>query len=134
MHDSPASPTPAPRFSIRTRLASFIFAARGLRLLVRNEHNARLHLAASTVAVGAGLLLRISASDWRWITLSIALVWLAEAINTAIEDLCDHVTPQFHLVIGRVKDLAAGAVLVASAAAAVIGLLTFAPYAWALRA
>ena len=77
--------------SVRTRLKSFTFAIRGLRWLVTDEHNAWLHLAASLLAVAAGLLLRISLSDWRWLVLAIATVWLAEAFNTAIEDLCDRV-------------------------------------------
>jgi diacylglycerol kinase (ATP) len=114
-------------FSIRSRLKSFRFAGRGLRWLVQDEHNAWLHLAASIVVVGAGLLLEISLSEWRWLVLSIALVWLAEAFNTALEDLCDHISPDFHVAIGRVKDLAAGAVLVASIAAALIGLSTLLP-------
>ena len=114
-------------FSVRARLKSFVFAGRGLRWLVRDEHNAWLHLAASIVAVAAGLLLRVSVADWRWLVLAIALVWLAEALNTAIEELCDHVSPEFDPAIGRVKDLAAGGVLIASITAAIIGLLTLIP-------
>ncbi|WP_159982688.1 MULTISPECIES: diacylglycerol kinase family protein [unclassified Novosphingobium] len=116
-----------PRFSVTARLKSFVFAGRGLRSLVQGEHNARLHLAASLVVVAAGLMLRVSAADWRWLTLAIAMVWLAEAFNTAIEDICDHITPDFDPAIGRIKDLAASAVLVASTAAALIGLITLAP-------
>ena len=56
-----------------------------------------------------------------------ALVWIAEALNTAIEDLCDHLNPDFDPAIGRVKDLAAGGMLIASITAFVIGLLTFGP-------
>ncbi|WP_232495940.1 diacylglycerol kinase family protein [Novosphingobium kaempferiae] len=112
---------------MKARFRSFVFAARGLHLMVEREHNARVHLAAAAVAVAAGFLLHISASDWRWIVLAIAIVWLAEAFNTALEHLCDRVSPQFDATIGRVKDIAAGAVLVASIAAALIGLLTLVP-------
>ena len=114
-------------FRVRARLRSFIFAGRGLRLLVANEHNARLHLAATLLAIAAGLLLHISLSDWRWLVSAVAMVWLAEAFNTAIEDLCDRISPQFDTAIGRVKDLAAAGVLIASIAAALIGLLTLGP-------
>ncbi|AXB77167.1 diacylglycerol kinase family protein [Novosphingobium sp. P6W] len=122
--ETPAFP---PRFTVRARLKSFIFAGCGLRSLVQGEHNARLHLAASLIVVAAGLVLRVSAADWRWLVLAIAMVWLAEAFNTAIEDICDRINPEFDPAIGRIKDLAAGAVLVASIAAALIGLFTLTP-------
>ncbi|MET3722536.1 diacylglycerol kinase family protein [Sphingomonas trueperi] len=114
-------------FSIASRLKSFRYATRGLRVLVREEHNARVHLAASLCAVGGGAALRLSPGEWRWLVLAIALVWLAEAFNTAIEDLCDRICPDFDPAIGRIKDLAAAGVLVASLAAAAIGLLTLGP-------
>lgn len=116
-----------PRFSIRARLKSFRYAIRGLRWLVQEEHNARVHLVASLGALGAGLVLRVSATDWRWLFLAIALVWMAEAFNTAIEDLCNRICPEFDPAIGRIKDLAAAGVLVASLEAAAIGLLTLGP-------
>jgi diacylglycerol kinase (ATP) len=98
-----------------------------MRWLAQDEHNAWLHLAASIAVISAGFSLRISRDDWRWLVSAIAFVWVTEAINTAVEDLCDRVNPQFDPAIGRVKDLAAGAVLAASLAAAVIGLLTLGP-------
>lgn len=125
--DMPEALAPQTQFSIRARLKSFIYAGRGLRALVYGEHNARLHLAASISVVSCGLILQISAADWRWIVLAIAIVWLAEAFNTAIEDLCDRINPEFDPAIGRIKDLAAGAVLIASVAAALIGVLTMGP-------
>jgi len=114
-------------FSISARLKSFRYAIRGLRVLVREEHNARVHLAASLCAAAVGAVLRLSSAEWRWLVLAIALVWLAEAFNTAIEDLCDRICPDFDPAIGRIKDLAAGGVLVATLAAAAIGLLTLGP-------
>ncbi len=71
--------------------------------------------------------MRLSLAEWCWLVLAIALVWLAEAFNTAIEDICDRICPDFDPAIGRIKDLAAGGVLVASLAAATIGLLTLGP-------
>ncbi|OAN58325.1 diacylglycerol kinase family protein [Sphingomonas sp. TDK1] len=114
-------------FSISARLKSFRYAIRGLRVLVREEHNARVHLAASLCAVAVGAVLRLSSAEWRWLVLAIALVWLAEAFNTAIEDLCDRICPDFDPAIGRIKDLAAGGVLVATLAAAAIGVFTLGP-------
>jgi diacylglycerol kinase (ATP) len=110
-------------------MKSFVYAGRGLHSLVRTEHNAWLHLAATVAVVTAGFALKISLGDWRWITLAIAMVWIAEAFNTAIEELCDRITDAFDPAIGRVKDLAAGAVLLASIGAAIIGALTLGPAA-----
>lgn len=115
------------KFSLSARLKSFVYAGRGLRWLVQDEHNARLHLAASLVVVIGGFCLRVSAEEWRWLVVAIALVWLAEAFNTVVEELCDRIQPDFDPAIGRIKDLSAGAVLVASIASLLIGLLTLVP-------
>ena len=98
-----SDPTPQ-GFSIGTRLKSFVYAGRGIRALIADEHNAWLHLAASLTVVGLGAFLRISIADWRWLIAAMGMVWLAEALNTAIEELCDHVTPDRHPAIGRIKE------------------------------
>ena len=127
MSEQPDLPAAKLPFSVTARLKSFVYAGRGLRWLVQDEHNAWMHLAASAMVVVAGFLLHISFDDWRWLVFAIAFVWVTEAMNTAVEELCDFVSPGFAHPIGRVKDLAAGAVLAASLAAAVIGLLTLGP-------
>lgn len=115
-------------FSLSARLRSFGFAAEGLRYLFRHEHNAWIHLSASTAVIGAGLTLRVSLSDWRWLIFSIVLVLAAEAGNTAIEQLCNLVHPARHPIVKRVKDVAAGAVLLCAIGAAMIGAATLWPY------
>jgi|EndMetStandDraft_4_1072995.scaffolds.fasta_scaffold395960_2 diacylglycerol kinase (ATP) len=127
MREFPETPKTRSGFSLRARLKSFVYAGRGLRWLIQDEHNARVHLAASVIVVSIGLFLRISLADWRWLILAIALVWLAEAFNTTIEELCDRISPEFDIAIGRIKDLAAGGVLVASIAAMLIGAVTLLP-------
>lgn len=114
-------------FSVGARLRSFRYAGRGLRRLLRDEHNAWLHLGATAAAFLAGLWLRVTTADWRWLVLAAALVWMAEAVATAVEELCDRLHPGLDPVIGGIKDLAAGAVLVAAIAAALIGALTLGP-------
>ena len=78
--------------------------------------------------VGAGLFFQLSRGEWCWIVLAIAIVWTAEALNTAFEFLADAATPNFHPVVRDAKDVAAGAVLVTAIAAAIIGLIIFWPH------
>jgi len=117
-----------PGFSIAGRLQSFRHAARGVALMARTQHNARIHLAATLLAVALGWWLRISTADWRWLVLAIALVWAAEAMNTAFEYLCDVVSPEFHSSVEKAKDIGAGAVLICACGAVVLGALTLWPY------
>lgn len=116
------------RFSILARLKSFAHAWAGLAFMLRTQHNAWLHLIATTLVVVAGFAFEVSANDWRWLVAATALVWLAETVNTAFEHLCDVVQPEFHDSVKRSKDIAAGAVLIAAIAAVLIGAITLAPY------
>lgn len=121
-------------FRLRGPLRSLRFAWRGLIFLVRSQRNAQLHLAA-TVAVGVvGVLVGLSASEWCVILLAVAGVWAAEGMNASIELLADAVAPSMHPLVERAKDVAAGAVLVASLAAVGVGLLIVVPKLWALGA
>jgi diacylglycerol kinase (ATP) len=119
-------------FSLRGRLAGFRFAGRGLVDLIAREHNARVHAVATLAVVVAGMLLRVSLSDWALLAVAVAQVWTAEAFNAAIERLADVVSPGQDARVGRVKDLAAGGVLASAVGAAIIGLLVFVPYLLAL--
>ncbi len=115
------------KFSISKRLKSFTLAWRGIVSLVRNEHNAWIHCFAAIAVVAAGLALGISRGEWIAVTVCIAGVLAAEAFNTAIERLVDIVSPDYDRQAGAVKDMAAGAVLLAAIGAAVVGLLVFVP-------
>ena len=116
------------RFSVAARLKSFRYAFAGFAFMLRTQHNAWLHLLATIAVIALGLALRVSADDWRWLVAAIALVWVAETVNTAFEHLCDVVQPEFHASVQRAKDIAAAAVLVCAIAATILGALTFAPY------
>jgi diacylglycerol kinase len=113
---------------MKSRLASFAHALAGLGQVMLREPNARIHLALTITALGASALLGLSRDDWRWILAMIALVWIAEILNTALETLCDTLHPAEAEGIRIVKDLAAGGVLVAACVAAAVGVLTFWPY------
>lgn len=106
---------------IKRRLGSFGFAFAGLRDLLLSQPNARIHAVATVVVVAAAVILRAPLWAWCWLIACAAAVWSAEAMNTAFELLCNHVTPEQNATIGRIKDLAAGAVLIVAAAAALVG-------------
>lgn len=121
--------TAAPQaFTLRSRFKSFAYALQGIGFMLRTQHNAWLHLAASITVVALGLYCRVNAADWRWLVAAIAMVWVAEAVNTAVEYVCDVVSPKYLEAVKHAKDIAAGGVLIAATAAAVIGVLTFWPY------
>jgi diacylglycerol kinase (ATP) len=116
------------RFSIAARLKSFAYAFAGFAYMLRTQHNAWLHLAATVAVVALGFALSVDADAWRWLIAAMALVWVAEAMNTAFEHLCDVVQPELHDSVKRSKDIAAAAVLVCVIASALLGAITLAPY------
>ncbi len=116
------------RFSINARLNSFRFAFAGVFYMLRTQHNAWLHFVGTILVVAAGMALKVSGQDWRWLVIAMVLVWTAEAVNTAFEHLCDVVSPEFHASVQKSKDIAAGAVLICVIGAVIIGLQVFVPY------
>jgi diacylglycerol kinase (ATP) len=115
------------RLTFDGRIRSIKFAVRGVRIMVASQHNAWIHAAATVVVVATGLTVKLSASSWAWIVLAIGSVWTAEALNTAFEFLTDVASPDFHPLAEKAKDVAAGAVLLATIGAVVIGGLVFWP-------
>ena len=106
---------------------SFLHAFRGIFLVVREERHFRFHLLAVCIVSAAGWHFNISLSEWIYLALCFGLVLMAEAFNSAAEAVCDAVTLDKNPFIKKAKDLAAGAVLIASIAAAVVGALIFFP-------
>jgi diacylglycerol kinase (ATP) len=115
-------------FEITARVRSFRAAIHGIIRMIRCQHNAWVHAAATVTVIAAGCLLQLSPSDWCWVVLAISAVWTAEALNTAFEFLADVASPEFHPLVRDAKDVAAGAVLLAATAAAVIGAIIFWPH------
>jgi diacylglycerol kinase (ATP) len=114
--------------SFTGRLRSVRFALRGVAIMLRSQHNAWVHAAATAGVIALGFACRLSTAEWCWIVLAIVAVWTAEALNTAIEFLTDVASPAFHPVAGKAKDVAAGAVLITAVGATAIGLLVFGPH------
>ncbi len=115
-------------FSIVDRIRSFRCAANGLHVMLKYEHNAWIHTLATAAVIGTGVWLGLTKFEWCWIVLAVVAVWTAEALNTAFEFLADVASPQFHPMVEKAKDVAAGAVLVSSIGAVIIGMLVIGPY------
>ncbi len=114
-------------FSIIKRAQSFKHAFRGIWVFVSTQHNAWVHLFALCVVVILGYVFSVSAIEWIALIFSIGLVLCMEAINTAIEFDIDLTSPEYHPFARDTKDVAAGAVLMSTIVAVIIGLIIFVP-------
>lgn len=110
------------------RWARFIDAGRGVCLFFASGLHPVVHAGAAVAVVAAGVYYGVSRMEWIALVVSITLVVVVEAANSALEELADAVTQEFHPLIGRAKDIAAGMVLLAALGAVVVGVLVFSPY------
>ena len=122
----------AVKFSWKSRLKSFVHAWSGIILFFRTEHNAQIHLTATILVIMLSMFFKINHSEVIAIGFSIALVWITEMINTVIEKTMDFISVEKNSRIKIIKDMAAGAVLVAVIAALVTGSIIFIPKFMAL--
>jgi diacylglycerol kinase (ATP) len=113
------------KFSIKQRIKSFRHAFRGLYYLFRNEHNAWIHCFMALCVIVAGFVFQLSTTEWIFVLFAIGLVFMAELLNSALEQLCNAVTIEHHPLIKKSKDLGAAAVLIAAITAAIVGFLVF---------
>lgn len=113
-----------------SRIAAFGHAFRGWWYVLNTQHNAWIHSVVALVVFILGLWLNLPARDWAVLVLTIAMVFMAEFINTAIEAVVDLASPVHHPLAKVGKDVGAGAVLVAALAAILIGLLILGPPLW----
>ncbi len=112
---------------LKERGRSFRYAFTGIAHAFRTQPNLWIHSVAIVITIAAGFLLRINSVEWIFIIAAIGVVITTEIINTAIEELVDLVSPERHEKAGIVKDLAAGAVLIAAIMALIIGCIIFIP-------
>jgi len=94
---------------------------------LKRDLNLRIHIVATLFSLSLGFLLKIAPLEWIAITCAIGLVIISELINTAIESICNKFHPERDSEIGKIKDISAAAVLVASIIAASIGAMIFLP-------
>ena len=114
-------------FRIKDRLRSFKYAAKGIKYVFLTQHNFWIHLVFAAAVIVCGFAFNVSRFEWLILILCIGFVLVAEVMNTAFEELVDLISPGFSKKAGRIKDIGAGAVLLASLVSAIAGLLIFIP-------
>ncbi|ASN05197.1 diacylglycerol kinase family protein [Virgibacillus necropolis] len=113
--------------SRKRRSIGFSFAWNGLMEMIKSERNFRIHLIVTIIVITLGALVGLSHLEWMITTLVIGTVLVAETTNTAVEKLIDYLKPDIHPSAKVIKDIAAGAVLIAAITAFIIGCLLFIP-------
>ncbi len=108
---------------MKDRFSSFLYAFRGIFYFLNSGWNARIQCLAAVCITVFGLIVGFERSEWLAVIICIGLVMSLEAINTALEELADYVEPERKPEIGRIKDITAGAVLIASLASLGVGLI-----------
>jgi diacylglycerol kinase (ATP) len=108
------------------RVRSLNAALRGLVVLSAESHS-RIHAVATVLAVTLGIAASLAALEWCALAFAIGLVWMTEGLNTALEKLADAAVPQQHELVGKAKDVAAGAVLIAAVTALAVAAALFLP-------
>lgn len=117
-----------PELSVMGLIKSFYYAFVGIAYVIKYERNARIHFLMAVLALGLGVLLNVSPAELAAIFFAVIIVFVAEIINTAIEKTLDLVDSKQNPEIAIIKDMVAGAVLVASGGALIIGTVIFWPY------
>jgi diacylglycerol kinase (ATP) len=107
-------------------VAAVRYALRGIGFMFA-ERNCRVLAGATLAVIAAGAYFRLAALEWCALIGATTLVWVAEGLNTALERLTDLVSPGYHPLAGKAKDIAAGAVFVAVLGAVSIGIVIFGP-------
>lgn len=113
-----------------TLVRSFLHAVNGVIFVIRTQRNARIHVGMAVVVMVVGVWLGLERHDWAILAITIGAVLVGETINTAVEALVDLLSPQFHEQAKVAKDVSAGAVLLLSIAAIIVGLLVLGPPLW----
>jgi diacylglycerol kinase len=106
---------------------SFGYAFEGLATILRTTPNFWIHVVLAAAALAVSFILRLPPSEVVLVVLTIAIVLIVEAFNTALETLCDVASPEYHPLVKRAKDISAAAVLIAAVAAVAVAALLFLP-------
>lgn len=109
-------------------MTSVEFAIQGVKTVFDEERNMKTHVVFGIFALIAGAIFQLSQNEWLWLFLAIFLVWIVEILNTVFENVVDMFTDfHFHPIGKKIKDMAAGAVLLTACFAVIVGLILFVP-------
>ena len=112
----------------RTLVSSLELAITGIITALKEERNMRKHVLLGIVAIIAGFVFRLNQMEWLWLLLSVFLVWIVEIVNTVFENVVDMFTDfHFHPIGKKIKDMAAGAVLMTAFFALIVAAIIFIP-------
>lgn len=109
------------------RIKSVRYAFKGAYFLVKTETSLKIQFIIAIIVIAGGIYYNISLTEWIVQFLAIGMVMSVEAINTAIEQIANFIHPEFHVKIGLIKDISAGAVFIASIFASIVGLIIYLP-------
>ena len=112
----------------QSQIQSFKVAFNGIKLLACEERNFQIHLFFTIVAIALCFFFGVTKNEWITVLMLIVLVLSAEAVNTCIEYICDLVSPDYHPLVKKIKDISAGMVLLFAILSVVIGCIIFIPY------
>ncbi|MCF7729904.1 MAG: diacylglycerol kinase family protein [Chthoniobacterales bacterium] len=107
---------------------NFLYAFQGILFLIKTERNPMIYLVVTFLVFLAGFFYHLSNIEWSIVVLSISAVWMAEALNTALELLSDEISEEKRERLGRAKDVAAGGVFLVALGAIIVGALIFLPH------
>ncbi|WP_339610713.1 diacylglycerol kinase family protein [uncultured Planktosalinus sp.] len=113
---------------IKSRLNGFYYAAKGAWILIKSEESIQVQLTVAIAVTAAGFYFKITPVEWMMQCLAIGLVISIESLNTAVEEIANFIHPDFHNKIGKIKDIAAGAVFFAALIAIIIAVFIYWPY------
>lgn len=113
---------------IKGRIRSIKYALNGFFLLIRTEDAVKTHIISALILTSTSLYLNISTSEWLFQIICFTILFVAEGINTAIEKICDFIHPDFHKLVGEIKDISAGAVTFAFIFGTIVILIIYIPY------
>ncbi len=114
-------------FSLKSRLQSFKHAFNGFKILLIEEHNARIHLFAALLVIILSFLFELNNTDWLFVIFAITLAISAEMVNTIVENICDFISHEKHPDIKKIKDLSAAFVLFTVFTSIVVAAIVFIP-------
>ncbi len=110
---------------MQTLIDMFRYASRGIYIAFKEERNMRIHTIIGMIVLVCGVVFKITLMEWLIVIICITLILVVEMINTAIENIVDFISPEYHQLAGKIKDISSGAVMLTSFGVAIVGIVIF---------